>query len=118
MIVERLRHVRSDTGERWYRTVKTGRGVARVELEEEIGRELFEALWPLTEGRRLEKRRHLVPEGGLTWEVDAFTDRPLVLAEVELPGEDVEPPIPHWLRPFLLREVTGEVEYLNSTLAR
>ncbi len=118
VIVERLRHVRDGSGERWYRTVKTGRGVARVELEEEIERELFDALWPLTEGRRLEKRRYLVPEGDLLWEVDAFTDRPLVLAEVELPNEAFEPAIPHWLRPFLLRDVTGEVEYLNSTLAR
>jgi CYTH domain-containing protein len=118
VIVERLRHVRDGAGERWYRTVKTGRGVARVELEEEIDRGLFDALWPLTEGRRLEKRRYLVPEGDLLWEVDAFTDRLLVLAEVELPNEAFEPTIPHWLRPFLLRDVTGEVEYLNSSLAR
>jgi CYTH domain-containing protein len=118
VIVERLRHVRDDAGERWYRTVKTGRGVARVELEEEIDPALFDALWPLTQGRRLEKRRYLVPEGEFTWEVDAFTDRPLVLAEVELPNEALEPAIPHWLRPFMLREVTGEPEYLNSTLAR
>lgn len=118
VIVERLRHVRDGSGERWYRTVKTGRGVVRVELEEEIERGLFDALWPLTEGRRLEKRRYLVPEGDLLWEVDAFTDRPLVLAEVELPNEAFEPTIPHWLRPFLLRDVTGEVEYLNATLAR
>jgi CHAD domain-containing protein/CYTH domain-containing protein len=118
VIVERLRHVRDGSGERWFRTVKTGRGVVRVELEEEIERGLFDALWPLTEGRRLEKRRYLVPEGDLLWEVDAFTDRPLVLAEVELPNEAFEPTIPHWLRPFLLRDVTGEVEYLNSTLAR
>ncbi|HSE26626.1 MAG TPA: CHAD domain-containing protein, partial [Gemmatimonadales bacterium] len=118
VIVERLRQVRDQGAERWSRTVKTGRGVARVELEEEIARELFEALWPLTEGRRLEKRRYLVPEGDLLWLVDAFTDRPLVLAEVELPNEAFEPAIPHWLRPFLLRDVTGEVEYLNSSLAR
>ncbi len=118
VIVERLRYVRDGSGERWYRTVKTGRGVVRVELEEEIERGLFDALWPLTEGRRLEKRRYLVPEGDLLWEVDVFTDRPLVLAEVELPNEAFEPFIPHWLRPFLLRDVTGEVEYLNSSLAR
>ncbi len=118
VIVERLRHVRDESGERCYRTVKAGRGGARIELEEEIERGLFDALWPLTEGRRLEKRRYLVPEGDLTWEVDAFTDRPLVLAEVELPNEGSEPAIPHWLRPFLLRDVTGEVAYLNVTLAR
>ncbi|MGH7586719.1 MAG: CHAD domain-containing protein, partial [Gemmatimonadales bacterium] len=118
VIVERLRLARDGDGDRYYRTVKTGRGVARVELEEEIDGRLFEALWPLTEGRRLEKRRHRVPDGDLTWEIDAFTDRPLVLAEVELPNEALVPAIPFWLRPFLLREVTGVPEYFNSSLAK
>ena len=118
VIVERLRLARDGDGDRFYRTVKLGRGVARVELEEEIDGRLFEALWPLTEGRRLTKRRHRVPDGDLTWEIDAFTDRPLVLAEVELPNEALEPAIPFWLRPFLLREVTGMAEYFNSALAK
>ena len=118
VIVERLRLARDGDGDRYYRTVKTGRGVARVELEEEIDGRLFEALWPLTEGRRLEKRRHRVPDGDLVWEIDTFTDRPLVLAEVELPNEALEPAIPFWLRPFLLREVTGVPEYFNSSLAK
>jgi len=89
-----------------------------TEIEEETTREVFEQLWPLTEGRRVCKRRHYVPDGDLIWELDEFLDRELVLAEVELPsvGFEVEPP--GWLQPVLLREVTGEPDYLNVNLAR
>ena len=59
----------------------------------------------------------VVPEGALTWEIDEFLDRPLVLAEIELPAEDTEVVVPGWLEPELLREVTGEVEYSNSNIA-
>jgi CYTH domain-containing protein len=59
-----------------------------------------------------------VREGGHVWEVDAFLDRDLVLAEVELESEDEEAPLPDWLAPWVEREVTGEAEYSNVNLAR
>jgi CYTH domain-containing protein len=90
----------------------------RLESEEETPREVFEVLWPLTEGRRIEKRRHTVREGATAWEVDEFLDRALVLAEVELPPQAADTPLPEWLRPYLVREVTGDPEYLNENLAR
>ena len=115
---ERVRRIRTD-GEEWYvRTVKVGSGIRRIELQEDTDRETFEVLWPLTRGRRVIKRRYRVPEGRLVWEVDEFTDRDLVLAEVELPSEDVKPRLPEWIAPYVVREVTGEPEYLNVTLAR
>jgi len=115
---ERIRRVRKD-GTEWYaRTVKVGSGIRRIELQDETDRETFEVLWPLTEGRRVTKRRYRVPEGALTWEVDEFTDRDLVLAEIELPSEDVKPRLPEWIAPHVVREVTGESEYLNMNLAR
>ena len=115
---ERVRRIRDAEGERYSRTVKLGRGVERVELEEAADRDLFEALWPLTEGRRVSKLRYRIPEGGLVWEIDRFSDRDLVLAEVELPRADVVPGLPRWLAPFVTREVTGEPEYVNVNLAR
>lgn len=118
VVVERLRRIQSGGGEQWYRTVKAGSGVSRVELEESTSRDLFEYLWPLTLGCRVTKRRHVVPDGELTWEIDQFTDRELVLAEVELPREDYPVELPEWLAPYALREVTGEPEYLNRNLAR
>ncbi|MEE8572027.1 MAG: adenylate cyclase, partial [Gemmatimonadota bacterium] len=103
----------------WYvRTVKVGSGIRRIELQEDTDRKTFEVLWPLTWGRRVTKHRYRVPEGGLVWEVDEFTDRDLVLAEVELPSEDVEPKLPDWITPYVVREVTDESEYLNINLAR
>ena len=114
---ERVRRVRKD-GEEWYvRTVKVGSGIRRIELQDETDRKTFEVLWPLTWGHRVAKRRYSVPAGRLVWEVDEFTDRDLVLAEVEIPSEDVEPRLPDWIAPYVEREVTGEPEYLNVNLA-
>jgi len=100
-----------------------GTGLVRTELEEETTRAVFEAMWPLTEGRRLTKRRHAVPDNGagtvsLVWEIDEFTDRPLVLAEVELPDEGTEVRMPPWLAPVVERDVTDDPAYLNVNLAR
>ncbi|MEO6443865.1 MAG: CHAD domain-containing protein [Gemmatimonadaceae bacterium] len=116
-LVERLRRTRVGETERFFRTVKAGTGVVRTELEEECSREVFDALWPLTEGRRVIKRRHVVPDGLLHWEIDEFLDRRLVLAEIELPSADVVPEFPSWLVPSVEREVTGEAEYVNANLA-
>jgi CHAD domain-containing protein/CYTH domain-containing protein len=114
---ERLRRARDDGGERFYRTVKLGTGVTRVEVEEETTEDLFTALWPHTQGCRIAKRRYRIPDGALIWEIDEFRDRPLVLAEVELPRADTEVQIPSWLAPLVEREVTGDPAYLNLTLA-
>lgn len=117
-LIERLRREVSDGGERWTRTVKMGAGVVRTELEESTTRETFEAMWPLTSGRRVIKRRHRIAEGALTWEIDEFTDRDLVLAEVELKDPSQQPDLPAWLTAAVVREVTGEPEYVNANLAR
>ena len=114
---ERLRRVRDNDGERFTRTIKLGAGERRIELEEETSRELFLALWPYTEGCRVRKRRHRVADGGLTWEIDVFLDRELVLAEVELP-DDRPVEVPAWLAPHVVRDVTGEADYVNLNLAR
>jgi adenylate cyclase len=98
-------------------TVKQGAGEVRREEEIELTEDQFEALWPLTEGRRVAKRRYEVPHEGLTIEIDVF-DGPLsgiVTAEVEFDSEEAsaafEPP--EWLG----REVTGDPKYANESLA-
>jgi CHAD domain-containing protein/CYTH domain-containing protein len=115
---ERLRRVDANDTARFYRTIKVGTGIARLELEDETDADLFETLWPLTEGRRVRKRRHKVRDGERQWEIDEFLDRDLVLAEVELPSTDAAVELPEWLRPHVVREVTGEAEYKNENLAR
>ncbi len=117
-ITERLRRVRGPMGERWYRTVKVGSGLARLEHEEETTAEVFKRMWPLTRGRRVRKRRYEVPAGESVWQIDEFLDRDLVLAEIELPFRDAAVEPPEWLRPRLVREVTDDPEYQNVNLAR
>jgi adenylate cyclase len=98
-------------------TVKSGPAHVRVEEELDIDDRRFEALWALTEGRRVAKTRHLVPLGdGLEAEVDVFQDpEGLLLAEVEFPTEEASAAFtpPGWLG----REVTGDATYANQSLA-
>jgi CYTH domain-containing protein len=98
-------------------TVKSGPAHVRVEEELEIDERRFEALWPLTEGRRVGKTRHLIPlDGGPTLELDVFeTPAGLLLAEVEFPSEQASAAFaaPDWLGP----EVTGDERYANQSLA-
>jgi adenylate cyclase len=93
----------------------------RTEEHLPITAESFERLWQLTRGRRLTKSRYRVPcdVGGeqRIWEIDEFDELELVLAEVELPHENAEAPVPHWLRPHIVRDVTDEKQYRNYELA-
>jgi CHAD domain-containing protein/CYTH domain-containing protein len=116
-LIERVRRIRSDEGEELVRTVKEGSGLTRLEVEEPVSADVFDQLWPLTEGRRLRKRRYRVPDGDLTWEIDEFLDRDLVLAEVELAGRPVDVEVPAWLQPHVDREVTEDEAYSNLRLA-
>lgn len=116
-LVERLRRTQSDEGVELVRTIKEGSGLARLEVEEAVTPDGFAQLWPLTEGRRLRKRRYRIADGNLTWEIDEFLDRELILAEVELSGHPVDVRIPGWLRPYVDREVTEDSAYSNVCLA-
>lgn len=119
-IVERVRRVRTGPRVQYFRTMKAGRGVARIEVEEACSPALFAALWTLTKGRRVRKRRHDVRDGELTWSIDEFTDRKkqLVLAEVELPSSETDVAFPAWLARQVVREVTDEPAFSNLALAR
>lgn len=109
----RLRH----RGDDLVLTAKRGSGLAREEAEIELDSANFERLWPLTEGRRLRKRRHVIPHGDLKIELDVYEEElgGLLVAEVEFPSEDeagdFQPP--DWIG----EEVTGDERYLNETLA-
>lgn len=116
-LIERLRRMQSDGGVELVRTVKEGSGLTRLEVEEVVTPEVFARFWPLTEGRRLRKRRYRVADGNLIWEIDEFLDRDLVLAEVELPERLTDVQIPGWLQPHMRREVTEEPAYSNFRLA-
>jgi adenylate cyclase len=100
-------------------TVKSGGGLVRAEEEIALDGDMFERLWPLTEGRRIEKVRHLLPAPGpgIVIELDVYAGdlAGLVLAEVEFASEAAaaafEPPA--WLGP----DVTEDARYKNQRLA-
>ena len=118
-LVERLRRQQSRAGNvRYFRTVKVNSGLQRIELEEETDERTFAHLWQLTKGRQIRKRRYVVAEGDAHWEVDEFLDRPLWLAELEIPSVETQIDIPLWLEPVLVRDVTEEREFTNRSLAR
>ena len=118
-LVERIRRVRYvDGGEKWFRTIKSGTGLARVEIEEEADAHVGRALWRLTEGHRLRKRRYSISEASLLWEIDEFPDHHLVLAELEVPSADTKFELPSWLSDVLDREVTDDEAYSNFSLAK
>ena len=64
------------------------------------------------------RRSYQLADAGRVWEIDEFSDRKLVLAEIELTSAREEVAIPDWLARCVVREVTGDPEYLNHTLAR
>jgi adenylate cyclase len=99
-------------------TVKSGPGMVRTEEEFDIDERRFESLWPLTDGRRVTKTRHVIPlESGLAAELDVYTGDldGLLTAEIEFASleesEAFRPP--EWLS----REVTGDRRYAAQALA-
>src|ERR1700742_1362327 len=99
-------------------TAKGGHGEVREEVEVPIEPGSFEALWPLTAGRRVRKVRHYVPLGeGLRAEIDVYEGAldGLRTAEIEFgsrEGADAFAP-PPWLG----EELTGDERYANRALA-
>jgi adenylate cyclase len=104
-------------GKRYFLTVKSGQGETRVEEELRIGRKRFEALWPLTRGRRVRKARYYASHHDGTIEVDVYRRKlkGLVIAEVEFADAALarafEPP--DWVG----REVTDDEHFRNRSLA-
>jgi adenylate cyclase len=104
-------------GERTVLTVKRGAGERRLEEEVDIPRAGFEALWPLTEGRRVEKERFRLGGGGNGVELDVYRGAldGLVVAEIEFDSDEASEKFdpPAWLG----REVTGDERFANQRLA-
>ena len=98
-------------------TVKGPGGKVRAEFEYPIPLADAEAMLALSPVALLSKTRWEVPHLGHVWTVDEFHAphrlKGLVLAEVELDTEEVEPPLPPWLG----AEVTEDPRYSNAALA-
>jgi adenylate cyclase len=104
-------------------TIKGGGGLARTEVETTVPHDEAEALWALTEGRRIEKTRYEVPlddggQHGLIAEIDVYAGPldGLCTIEVEFASHDDADSFtpPEWFG----RDVTGEERWSNAALAR
>ena len=105
-------------GPRTTLTLKRGSGRVRMEEEIEIDPDRFMRLWPLSEGRRVEKTRYELPAGPEhTIEADVYSGPldGLVTAEIEFrSADDADAFIPpDWFGP----EITDDRRYSNQRLA-
>ena len=92
-------------------------GTTRFEWEKEISIIDAKNLLALCEPIIIEKIRYLIPtNNNLFFEVDEFLgeNEGLVIAEIELPSEITKFEKPSWLG----EEVTGQIKYYNSMLAK
>ena len=104
-------------GQNHFLTIKQGSGLKRTEIEEPITTAQFQALWPGTEGRRLEKIRSVVPHGIYSLEIDRYQGdlEPLLVAEVEFPSVEASE---QFKKPgYFGEEVTDDADYRNASLA-
>lgn len=97
---------------------RAGEGASvRDEVEFPIEAGVFEDLWAMTEGHRIEKLRYEVPVGEYTAEIDVYSGRNsgLRVVEVEFDSEEAasgfEPPT--WFG----ADVSGDPRYSNRLLA-
>jgi len=100
-------------GEKNYITFKDNGGLARNELEVEIEKEVFDKYWKKTKGQRVKKMRLEKAFEGYTAEIDVYTDRNLVVAEIEVPNILIA----EKLKP-LGKDITNDKEYKNRNLAK
>ncbi|MCD4486410.1 CYTH domain-containing protein [Chromobacterium vaccinii] len=116
--VEKERTVRVRVvGEQAWLTLKSNiSNVSRHEFEYPIpladAQTIMAAMCPMV----VDKLRHRIEHGGFVWEVDEFfgDNAGLVLAEIELPGEDTPFAKPGWVG----EEVTEDGRYTNAYLSK
>lgn len=104
-------------GDLFFMTFKRGQGLVRDEAEIRIDEANFNYLWPLTQGRQVEKQRSkVVLDSGLTAEIDEFSSAlsGLFLCEVEFGDQEQAKAFvpPQWFG----AEVTEDGRYKNNAL--
>jgi len=104
-------------GARFFQTVKRGGGIQRDEVEVALTPAQFEALWPMTEGKRVEKVRYVIAYQGHVVELDVYSGAlaGLLTAEVEFASLEAaaafEPPA------WMSHDITEDKRYKNKNLA-
>ena len=103
-------------GEDAFLTLKgKNQGNTRSEFEYRIPLEdAQDMMAELCSGPKIDKTRYVLIYAGHTWEIDVFhgDNDGLVVAEIELGGEDESFTLPPWVT----EEVSGDAKYFNSCL--
>lgn len=98
---------------RYVLTLKDKKETKKREAEFKLTQELFEKYWPLTEGARVQKKRFRKVIKKHEFELDAFTDRILLLAECEVTDEAKLEKIPK-----LGMDVTNDKNWSNKAISK
>ena len=96
--------------------IKFGEDIIRHEYEYEIPVNDAEALLKICQGHVITKKRYLIKNDELTWEVDEFLDhnKGLVVAEIELKDENEKFFKPDWIG----EEVSYDKRFYNHYLSK
>jgi CYTH domain-containing protein len=94
-------------------TLKDRKDTKRKEVEYELDKKQFNTYWKHTKGSRVTKKRYIKKLKGFDVEYDAFTDRFLLLAEVEVTDEADLAKVPK-----LGMDVTNNNQWSNKNLSK
>lgn len=102
-----------DRNGKFYFTLKGDGGLSRNELEMELEESCFNNFWLLTENKYIEKVRLDILYQRHTLEIDVYTDRDLIVAEIEVSSSEEANSLS-----VLGLDVTENPKYKNRNLAK
>lgn len=105
--------LRETDGEYFYATIKGKGKIKQREEEVEISRANFKKYWSASIHRRVIKKRLVKKINNRLFEIDAFTDRFLLLAEKEVSSEALL-----FMVPKIGKDVSNNSKYSNKNLAK
>ncbi|WP_396190266.1 hypothetical protein [Flavobacterium sp.] len=95
-------------------TVKDRKETKKREVEWELDPKQFRKYWRETKGARVYKKRMVREVKGYQVEYDAFTDRLLLIAEIEVTSEKELLKLPK----ISTSDITGQKQWTNKTLSK
>lgn len=100
-------------GKKHILTVKDRKDTKKREVEWKLSKAQFAKYWPETTGNRVEKKRLEKTIKKRLVEIDAFTDRFLLIAEIEVDDESQMDKLPN-----LGMDITGNKNWSNKALSK
>lgn len=100
-------------GNQYILTVKDRKETKKREVEWELSSKQFKTYWPETKGARVWKKRLIKKIKKRKVEIDAFLDRLLLIAEIEVSNESEMDNLPK-----LGMDITGNKKWTNKSLAK